>query len=98
MINKVPALLKSNNLGSDTNESLIRGLHCRIVDPNDGVRAVACRVLCEISISDLTSVPRDFLEDVGRRMRDKRVWVALTAMEGLVGVFRAWCQRAMMRK
>jgi len=51
----------------------VAALKDRLEDVDDNVRIAVVKILCDLLISDLESVPTDLLHRVAEHLRDKRV-------------------------
>ncbi|KAG2261739.1 hypothetical protein Bca52824_068818 [Brassica carinata] len=72
---------------------IISALRDRLLDYDENIRKQVVAVICDVAVSDLTSIPIDTIKLVAERLRDKAMLVKTYTMERLTELFRVYCLR-----
>ncbi|KAJ0240559.1 Uncharacterized protein HA466_0221710 [Hirschfeldia incana] len=72
---------------------IISALRDRLLDYDENIRKQVVAVICDVAVSELTSIPIDTIKLVAERLRDKAMLVKTYTMERLTELFRVYCLR-----
>ncbi|KAF8108398.1 hypothetical protein N665_0109s0023 [Sinapis alba] len=72
---------------------IISALRDRLLDYDENIRKQVVAVICDVAVSELTSIPIDTIKLVAERLRDKSMLVKTYTMERLAELFRVYCLR-----
>ncbi|CAH8388794.1 unnamed protein product [Eruca vesicaria subsp. sativa] len=72
---------------------IISALSDRLLDYDENIRKQVVTVICDVAVSELTSIPIDTIKLVAERLRDKAMLVKTYTMERLTELFRVYCLR-----
>ncbi|XP_019182210.1 PREDICTED: sister chromatid cohesion protein pds5 isoform X2 [Ipomoea nil] len=90
----------ANELETEITESsqsskteVLSALEGRLLDLDDGVRAKAVTVLCDLARNNFKSFPSKLISLIADRLRDKKVSVRTKALKKLLEVYQEYCTK-----
>ncbi|KAL9813536.1 putative sister chromatid cohesion protein Pds5 [Arabidopsis thaliana] len=92
ILDHIKDCLLSDPLRAEASQ-IISALCDRLLDYDENIRKQVVAVICDVSVSALTSIPVDTMKLVAERLRDKAILVKTYTMERLTELFRVYCLR-----